>query len=100
LTNTIGNSLETAIARSHLIFEGTLSPGSKSAPRMAAIFCGRTPTARIAETRAGQIMIGTDYPFPWNNFPIDDIMSIPGLSDDDKIAILGGTAAKLLGIAH
>jgi len=25
-------------------------------------------------------------------------MSTPGLSDDDKIAILGGTAAKLLGI--
>jgi hypothetical protein len=25
-------------------------------------------------------------------------LSTPGLSDDDKIAILGGTAAKLLGI--
>jgi len=27
-------------------------------------------------------------------------MSTPGLSDDDKIAILGGTAAKLLGRRH
>jgi len=26
------------------------------------------------------------------------VLSIPGLSDDDRIAILGGTAAKLLGI--
>ena len=67
---------------------------------MAAIFCGRTPTARIAETGVGQIMVGTDYPFSRNRLPVDDIMSPPGLSDDDKIAILGGTAAKLLGIAH
>jgi aminocarboxymuconate-semialdehyde decarboxylase len=43
-------------------------------------------------------MIGTDYPFPWNKVPVDHIMSIPGLSDADRIAILGGTAAKLLGI--
>jgi len=26
------------------------------------------------------------------------VLSIPGLSDDDRIAILGGTVAKLLGI--
>jgi aminocarboxymuconate-semialdehyde decarboxylase len=41
-------------------------------------------------------MIGTDYPFPLNK--VDHFMSIPGLSDDDRVAILGGTAAKLLGI--
>jgi len=33
-----------------------------------------------------------------NPFPVDHILSIPGLSDDDRISILGGTAAKLLGI--
>jgi aminocarboxymuconate-semialdehyde decarboxylase len=43
----------------------------------------------IAETGVGQIMIGTDYAFPWNRVPVDHIMSIPGLSDDDRIAILG-----------
>jgi len=52
----------------------------------------------IAESGIGQVMIGTDYPFPWNKVPVDHIMSIPGLSDADRIAILGGTAAKLLGI--
>jgi aminocarboxymuconate-semialdehyde decarboxylase len=36
--------------------------------------------------------------FPWNRVPVDHIMSIPGLSDEDRIAILGGTTAKLLGI--
>jgi hypothetical protein len=35
----------------------------------------------------------------WNKVPVDHILSTPGLSDADKIAILGGTAAKLLGIA-
>jgi predicted TIM-barrel fold metal-dependent hydrolase len=52
----------------------------------------------VAETGPGQVVIGTDYPFPWNRVPVDHIMSTPGLSDDDRIAILGGTAAKLLGI--
>ena len=52
----------------------------------------------IAETGPDKVVIGTDYPFPWNRVPVDHILSTPGLSDDDKIAILGGTAAKLLGI--
>jgi hypothetical protein len=30
--------------------------------------------------------------------PIDHIMPIPGLSDEDRMAILGGTAAKDPGI--
>ena len=143
LTNTIGNPLETTIALSHLIFEGTLDrfPGLKIcaahgggylpsyANRSDAVittFPNRvgplpkkkptqylkdgqlyfdtimfTPEAMrhlIAETGVGQIMIGTDYPFPWNRVPVDHIMSIPGLSDDERIAILGGTAARLLGI--
>src|SRR5207302_167634 len=143
LTNTIGNPLETTIALSHLIFEGTLDrfPGLKIcaahgggflpsyANRSDAVittfpnrvgplpkkkptqylkdgqlyfdsimFTGEAMRHLIAETGVGQIMIGTDYPFPWNKVPVDHIMSIPGLSDDDRIAILGGTAAKLLGI--
>ena len=44
------------------------------------------------------VVMGTDYPFPWNTAPVDHILSIPGISDADKIAMLGGTAAKLLGI--
>ena len=43
-------------------------------------------------------MIGTDYPFPWTSTAVDHMLSTPGLSDDERIAILGGTAAKLLGI--
>lgn len=143
LTNTIGNPLETTIALSHLIFEGTLDrfPGLKICaahgggflpsyanrsdavircfPNRVGPLPKKQPTAYlkdgqlffdtivftpealrhlIAETGPGQIMIGTDYPFPWTSTEIDLVLSTPGLSDAQRIAILGGTAAKLLGI--
>jgi aminocarboxymuconate-semialdehyde decarboxylase len=143
LTNTIGNPLETTIALSHLIFEGTLDrfPGLKIcaahgggflpsyANRSDAViktfpnrvgplpkkppthyirdgqlyfdsimFTGEGMRHLIAEAGIEHVVLGTDYPFPWNTDPVDHILSIPGLSDADKIAILGGTAAKLLGM--
>jgi aminocarboxymuconate-semialdehyde decarboxylase len=141
LTNTIGNPLETTIALSHLIFEGTLDrfPGLKIcaahgggylpsyAARSDAIMttfperCSHTlkkkPTEYLrqiyvdsivftpealrhlaAETGAGQVVMGTDYPFPWTRTSVDHILTTPGLTDDERVAMLGGTAAKLLGI--
>ena len=53
----------------------------------------------VAECGASQIMIGTDYPFPWSTTKVDHVLNTPGLSDADKRAILGGTAAKLLKVA-
>ena len=144
LTNTIGNPLETTIALSHLIFEGTLDrfPGLKicaahgggflpsyanrsdavcrTFPNRVGTLPKKNPTAYlrdgqlffdtivftpealrhlIAETGVGQIMIGTDYPFPWTNTEVDLVMNTPGLTDDQRVAILGGTAQRLLGIA-
>ena len=54
----------------------------------------------IAETGPDKVMVGTDYPYPWTSTEIDLVMNTPDLSDDDRIAILGGTAAKLLGIVN
>ena len=144
LTNTIGNPLETTIALSHLIFEGTLDrfPGLKicaahgggflpsyanRSDAVCHVFPDRVgplpkkkPTAYlkdgqlffdtivftpealrhlIAETGPGQIMVGTDYPFPWTSTEVDLVLNTPGLNDDQRIAILGGTAARLLGIS-
>ena len=141
LGNVIGNPLETTIALSHLIFEGTLDqfPGLKIcaahgggylpsyAARSDAIcltFPNRytrplkkkpteylqqlyfdslvfTPEALrhlVAETGSGQIVMGTDYPFPWTRTSVDHILGTPGLTDDERVAMLGTTAAKLLGI--
>lgn len=52
----------------------------------------------VAVCGAGQIGIGTDYPYPWTTTPVDHIMNTPGLSDADKTAMLGGNMCKLLRI--
>jgi aminocarboxymuconate-semialdehyde decarboxylase len=50
------------------------------------------------------IMLGTDYPFKWlvvgeNTLgPVDHVFATPGLTDAQKVAILGGNACKWLGI--
>src|SRR6266545_4991291 len=141
LGNVIGNPLETTIALSHLIFEGTLDqfPGLKICAAHGGgylpSYAGRsdagcvtfpdrcpkplqkkpteylrqlyfdslvfTPEALrhlVAETGASQIVMGTDYPFPWTKTSVDHILGTPGLTDAERVAMLGGTAAKLLGI--
>ncbi len=50
----------------------------------------------VAVTGASQVMLGTDYNFGWVTDPVDPILKTPGLSDADKVAMLGGTAQKLL----
>jgi predicted TIM-barrel fold metal-dependent hydrolase len=62
------------------------------------MFSGEAMRHLIAEVGIEHVVMGTDYPFPWNTAPVDHILSISRLSDADKIAMLGGTAAKLLGI--
>ena len=52
----------------------------------------------IAEVGVDRIMMGTDYPFPWTSTSVDHILNTPGLSDTDKAAMLGDTAAQLFGI--
>ncbi|HEY8578240.1 MAG TPA: amidohydrolase family protein [Beijerinckiaceae bacterium] len=47
----------------------------------------------------GQIMVGTDYGFPWVKDPVGHVLGVAELSSQDKIAILGGNAAKLLKLA-
>jgi aminocarboxymuconate-semialdehyde decarboxylase len=51
-----------------------------------------------AEVGSSQLVIGTDHPIPWHEDPVTHIMEAPGFTDEERIAMLGGTAAKLLGI--
>jgi aminocarboxymuconate-semialdehyde decarboxylase len=52
----------------------------------------------VAVVGADHIGLGTDYPYPWTNTPVDHLMATPGLSDAERTAILGGTMSKLLQI--
>jgi aminocarboxymuconate-semialdehyde decarboxylase len=145
LNNVIGNPLETTIALSHLIFDGTLDrhPGVKiiaahgggflpsysgrsdfGCPTRPDLCPGGThgplkkkPTDYLkqmyydtmvfntegvrhlaAEVGSSQLLVGTDFPYPWTKTAVDLILQTPGLSDADRTAILNGNAAKLLGI--
>ena len=51
-----------------------------------------------AEVGVSQVMLGSDLPFPWQAHPVDHVLATSTLSDDEKIAILGGNAAKLLNL--
>ena len=48
-----------------------------------------------AQVGASQIVLGSDYPYPWELHPVDPILATASLSDDEKADILGRTAAKL-----
>src|SRR5262245_50892832 len=142
LANTIGNPLDTTIALSHLIFEGTLdrfpklkicsAHGGGFLPSYAArsdnslrvapdmdtgVKLQKKPTEYLrqmyydtlvftpealrhlaAEVGVSQLVIGTDHPIPWQAKSVDHILQAPGFTDAQRRAMLGETAAKLLGI--
>jgi predicted TIM-barrel fold metal-dependent hydrolase len=52
----------------------------------------------VAQVGASQVMLGSDYPYVWELHPVDPVFATPTLSDDERIGILGGNAAKLLGM--
>jgi predicted TIM-barrel fold metal-dependent hydrolase len=49
-----------------------------------------------AQVGAGQIVLGSDYPYRWQLEPVDHIFACDSLNDDEKAGILGHTAAKLM----
>jgi aminocarboxymuconate-semialdehyde decarboxylase len=142
LDNVIGNPLETTVALSHLIFDGTLDryPGLKICAahgggylpsysgrsdhcvEFASRFCsavGKLPSQYLKENLyfdslvyttdilanlvrqvgSDRIVIGSDFPFEMGNTDsVNHVLSVPGLSDTQYEAMLGATAAGLLGI--
>jgi len=141
LTNGIAYPVETTIALSHLIFEGTFDkfPGLKVIAAHGGGFlpsyadrsdhvclvnpgaCNpeiklkKQPTEYLkqiyfdslvftpealrhlaAQVGVGQIVLGSDYPFPWQLQPVDHIFASTSFSDDEKADMLGRTAEKLM----
>lgn len=50
----------------------------------------------VAQVGASQVVLGTDHPIPWEEYPVEHVMTTTSLSDAEKIAILGANASKLL----
>ncbi len=142
LPNAVGFPLETTIALSHLIFDGTLDrhPGLKVIAAHGGGFlpsyadrsdhaCFVSPAGcdpkvvlkkkpseylkqlyfnsliyspeamrhLAAQVGIDRIVLGSDYPYVWQLHPVDAIFDT-AFSDDEKAAILGNTAAALLGL--
>jgi len=54
----------------------------------------------IEQVGASQVVVGSDYPFDMGmDDPLAVVAAVAGLSDEERGAIRGGTAARLLGIA-
>ncbi len=138
LDNVIGHPLETTLALSHLIQDGTLDlfPGLKicaahgggylpsypgrndqcltAFPNLckplkklpteylkqlyydSVLFTPEDMRHLIAVAGASQVVVGTDYPTLWNRTPVDRILAVPGLKDEERRSIFSATAAKLL----
>jgi len=141
LDNVVGHPLETTLALTHLIEDGTLdlfprlkicaahgggylpSYSSRGDQCLTAfpnlckplkklpseylkqlyfdsvLFSPEDMRHLVAVVGASQVVVGTDYPTLWNRTPVDRILAIPGLSDEERISIFSGTAAKLLKIS-
>ena len=48
-----------------------------------------------AQVGASQLVIGTDSPIPWENYPVEHIMKTPELTSPQRAAILGDNAVTL-----
>jgi len=140
LDNVIGHPLETTLALTHLIQDGTLdlfpklkicaahgggylpSYSSRSDRCLSAfpkdcrplkkapseylkqlfydtvLFTPEDMRHLVAVAGAGQVVVGTDYPALWNRSPVDGVLAIPGLSDEQRAGIFSRTLAALLKI--
>jgi aminocarboxymuconate-semialdehyde decarboxylase len=138
LDNVIGHPLETTLALTHLIQDGTLdlfprlkicaAHGGGYLPSYSGrndeclkafpkecrplkklpseylkqlyydsvLFTPEDMRHLIAVVGVSQVVLGTDYPALWNRTPVDRILSIPGLKDEERLAIFNGTLARLL----
>ncbi len=52
----------------------------------------------VAQVGASQVVLGTDHPIPWEQHPVDHVFATTSLTDKQKVAILGGNAARLFGM--
>jgi aminocarboxymuconate-semialdehyde decarboxylase len=64
----------------------------------AMVFTPEALRHLVATVGASQIVLGTDHPISWEEHPVDHVFATNTLSDKQKMAILGGNAARLFGL--
>jgi predicted TIM-barrel fold metal-dependent hydrolase len=64
----------------------------------ALVFTPEALRHLAAQVGPSQLVMGSDFPFPWDKTTVDHILKTPELTDAQRVAILGGTAARLLKI--
>jgi predicted TIM-barrel fold metal-dependent hydrolase len=64
----------------------------------ALVFTPEALRHLVAQVGVSQVMLGSDHPIPWEPHPVDHVFATATLTDDEKIAILGGNAARLFGM--
>jgi aminocarboxymuconate-semialdehyde decarboxylase len=64
----------------------------------ALVFTPEALRHLVAQVGASQVMLGTDHPIPWEEHPVDHVFATTTLSNEEVAAILGGNAARLLGL--
>jgi aminocarboxymuconate-semialdehyde decarboxylase len=64
----------------------------------ALVFTPEALRHLVAQVGASQVMLGSDHPIPWEPHPVDHVFATTTLTNDEKIAILGGNAARLFGM--
>ena len=53
----------------------------------------------IDQVGVGQVVVGTDYPFDMGSYQVHALINdVPGLTDEERRALLGGNALDLLGL--
>jgi hypothetical protein len=75
------------------------APARAQAPRRQVVVSGKR--AKVVDVHAHCAVpeaLALMSPHPWTKTAVDHVLATPGLGDEDKLAVLGGTAMKLLGI--
>jgi aminocarboxymuconate-semialdehyde decarboxylase len=55
----------------------------------------------IDRVGVSQVVVGTDYPFDMGHYDMHELVdATPGLSEEERAAVLGGNAAQLIGWNH
>lgn len=63
------------------------------------VFTPHQLEALVRQFGAGQILLGTDYPYDMGEYdPLGHVASVLSLTDEERVAIVGGNARKLFGI--